>query len=65
MGLVDCQGSVLWKGQDINWAKRPTKIAHLGLGYVPESRDIFPKLTVHQNLLLGRRAIRQRQPLVV
>jgi branched-chain amino acid transport system ATP-binding protein len=29
------------------------KIAHLGLGYVPEHRDIFPGLTVRQNLLLG------------
>jgi branched-chain amino acid transport system ATP-binding protein len=29
------------------------KIAHLGLGYVPENRDIFPTLTVEQNLLLG------------
>ena len=31
------------------------KIARLGLGYVPENRDIFPKLTVHQNLELGRK----------
>ncbi|MBU2288752.1 MAG: ATP-binding cassette domain-containing protein, partial [Gammaproteobacteria bacterium] len=29
--------------------------AHLGIGYVPENRDIFPKLTVHQNLLLGQK----------
>jgi branched-chain amino acid transport system ATP-binding protein len=33
--------------------RKPFEIAHLGLGYVPENRDIFPKLTVHQNLLLG------------
>ena len=31
------------------------QIAHKGLGYVPENRDIFPTLTVRQNLLLGRR----------
>jgi branched-chain amino acid transport system ATP-binding protein len=30
-------------------------VAHLGIGYVPENRDIFPKLTVHQNLLLGQK----------
>ena len=30
-------------------------IAHRGIGYVPENRDIFPKLTVHQNLLLGEK----------
>ncbi len=54
MGLVDCQGSIVWKGQDIT-GKKPFEVAHLGLGYVPENRDIFPKLTVHQNLLLGQK----------
>ncbi len=52
MGLVDARGSVRWKDQDI-LGLRTFRIAHLGLGYVPESRDIFPKLTVHQNLQLG------------
>ncbi|MGA0572622.1 ABC transporter ATP-binding protein [Variovorax sp. VNK109] len=54
MGLVDCDGSVLWKGQQIR-GRKAFEIAHLGLGYVPESRDIFPKLTVHQNLQLGQK----------
>jgi branched-chain amino acid transport system ATP-binding protein len=54
MGLVDCQGSALWKGKEA-LGKKTFEIAHLGLGYVPESRDIFPKLTVHQNLLLGQK----------
>ncbi len=54
MGLVDCEGSIRWKGQDIQ-GKKPFEVAHLGLGYVPENRDIFPKLTVHQNLLLGQK----------
>lgn len=54
MGLVDCQGSIVWKGQDIT-GKKPFEVAHLGIGYVPENRDIFPKLTVHQNLLLGQK----------
>jgi branched-chain amino acid transport system ATP-binding protein len=54
MGLVDCEGSVLWNGQDIQ-GRKTFEIAHLGLGYVPENRDIFPKLTVHQNLLLGQK----------
>jgi branched-chain amino acid transport system ATP-binding protein len=31
------------------------EIAHAGIGYVPENRDIFPTLTVHQNLLLGQK----------
>ena len=54
MGMVDCKGVVRWKGQSIV-GKKAFEIAHLGLGLVPESRDIFPKLTVHQNLLLGQK----------
>ena len=54
MGLVDCEGSLTWKNQEI-LGKKAYEIAHLGLGYVPENRDIFPKLTVHQNLLLGQK----------
>ena len=54
MGLVDCDGVIDWKGQTIR-GKKPFEIAHLGLGYVPENRDIFPKLTVQQNLLLGQK----------
>jgi branched-chain amino acid transport system ATP-binding protein len=54
MGLVDCEGDIRWKGQPI-LGKKPFEVAHLGLGYVPENRDIFPKLTVHQNLLLGQK----------
>jgi branched-chain amino acid transport system ATP-binding protein len=54
MGMVECQGSVQWKGAE-TLGKKPFEIAHLGLGYVPENRDIFPKLTVHQNLLLGQK----------
>lgn len=54
MGLVDCQGSVQWKGKEA-LGHKTYEIAHLGIGYVPESRDIFPKLTVHQNLLLGQK----------
>jgi branched-chain amino acid transport system ATP-binding protein len=54
MGMVDCTGSVEWKGRQVLGSK-PYEIAHLGLGYVPENRDIFPKLTVHQNLMLGEK----------
>ena len=58
MGLVDCQGSVLWKEQEV-LGKRTFEIAHLGIGYVPESRDIFPNLTVEQNLYLGQKSARK------
>ena len=54
MGLVDCKGSIVWKNTEIV-GKKAYQIAHLGLGYVPENRDIFPKLTVYQNLLLGQK----------
>ncbi len=54
MGLVDCEGDIQWKGQAIQ-GKKPFEVAHLGIGYVPENRDIFPKLTVRQNLLLGQK----------
>ena len=54
MGLVDCEGGIVWKGQAIQ-GRKAFEIAHLGIGYVPENRDIFPKLTVQQNLLLGQK----------
>ena len=54
MGLVHAEGHLHWKGQDI-LHKKAFEIAHLGIGYVPENRDIFPKLTVHQNLVLGQK----------
>jgi len=52
MGEVPPQGSIKFKDYDI--AGLPSyRIARLGLGYVPENRDIFPGLTVRQNLILG------------
>ena len=54
MGLVDAQGSITWKGQEIRGLEA-YEIAHRGIAYVPENRDIFPKLTVHQNLMLGEK----------
>jgi branched-chain amino acid transport system ATP-binding protein len=54
MGLVDCTGSVRWKDRDLMGSKA-FEIAHAGIGYVPENRDIFPTLTVHQNLVLGQK----------
>jgi branched-chain amino acid transport system ATP-binding protein len=52
MGEVPPQGSIRFKGREI--AGLPNySIARLGLGYVPEHRDIFPSLTVRQNLTLG------------
>lgn len=52
MGLVQVQGQVHWRGQSLVGLPAH-RIARLGLGYVPENRDIFGRLTVEQNLLLG------------
>jgi branched-chain amino acid transport system ATP-binding protein len=54
MGLVDSQGTIDWQGRHIQ-GRKAYEVAHLGIGYVPENRDIFPKLTVHQNLQLGQK----------
>jgi branched-chain amino acid transport system ATP-binding protein len=59
MGMVECTGHVAWNGQNIQ-GRKPYEIAHLGIGYVPENRDIFPKLTVHQNLMLGQKSAKQK-----
>jgi len=58
MGLVDCEGEISWQGRNIQ-GRKTFEIAHLGIGYVPENRDIFPKLTVHQNLMLGQKRLGQ------
>lgn len=55
MGQVDAQGSIAFGDQPLLGMKA-YEIAHLGVGYVPENRDIFPKLTVHQNLMLGQKS---------
>ena len=54
MGLVEGTGNITWKGQPI-LGRQAFEIAHAGIGYVPENRDIFPTLTVHQNLMLGEK----------
>jgi branched-chain amino acid transport system ATP-binding protein len=55
MGVVRREGSVRFRGQSII-ALRPHVIAQLGLGYVPEQRDVFPTLTVRENLMLGMKS---------
>jgi branched-chain amino acid transport system ATP-binding protein len=55
MGLVETQGGARWKGEWLAGLK-PYEIAHRGIAYVPENRDIFPRLTVHQNLQLGQKS---------
>ena len=54
MGLVRGEGSVRFRDAEI-LGHPAFHIAHRGIGYVPENRDIFAKLTVHQNLQLGEK----------
>ncbi|GIT22765.1 MAG: ABC transporter ATP-binding protein [Pseudomonadota bacterium] len=58
MGEVEPQGSIEFKGIEIA-GKNSFEIANLGLGYVPENRDIFPTLTVRQNLQLGQKSVNE------
>ena len=58
MGDVQAHGSVRFRGDEI-CGLPPYVIARKGLGYVPENRDIFPTLTVRQNLALGMKHPRQ------
>ncbi|MBX9901134.1 MAG: ABC transporter ATP-binding protein, partial [Burkholderiaceae bacterium] len=54
MGQVHTEGSIRFKDQELI-GQKTFEIAQLGIGYVPENRDVFPTLTVEQNLLLGEK----------
>jgi branched-chain amino acid transport system ATP-binding protein len=58
MGLISPQGSVRYRGQAIA-GLRADLVARAGIGYVPEDRQIFPTLTVRQNLELGLKRARR------
>jgi len=58
-------GRVVFSGKDIG-GLRPDQILEKGIAHVPQGHSVFPKMTVHENLLMGaysvkdRRTIRQR-----
>lgn len=54
MGLVRCAGDARYRGVQLV-GLRPYRVARLGIGYVPETRDVFPALTVRENLILGEK----------
>lgn len=54
IGLLPARGSVRWQGAEL-LGQPAHRIARAGLGYVPESRDVFPTLSVAENLRLGER----------
>jgi branched-chain amino acid transport system ATP-binding protein len=55
MGQVVSHGVIRFKGERID-GRPPHEIARRGLGYVPEDREIFPALTVRENLRLGMKS---------
>ena len=53
MGLIPArEGEVRWEGRPITHAK-PHQRVQAGIGYVPQGREIFPRLSVEENLLMG------------
>ncbi|WP_412460816.1 urea ABC transporter ATP-binding subunit UrtE [Pseudomonas sp. SC11] len=53
MGLVPArEGRIEWEGTPIT-ALKPQQRVHAGIAYVPQGREIFPRLTVEENLLMG------------
>ena len=54
LGEVRPVGEIRFKGERIDGLK-PHQVARRGLGYVPENREVFPTLTVRENLLLGEK----------
>jgi urea transport system ATP-binding protein len=60
MGLVPIRtGQIVFENRDLTKAK-PYERARTGLGYVPQGREIFPRLSVEENLLMGARLIPER-----
>lgn len=60
MGVLKARkGSVRYAGKDLT-KRHPGERARSGLGYVPQGREIFPQLTVRDNLLIGLEAARGR-----
>ena len=60
MGLVACRtGKIVFDHYDLTKA-RPYERARAGLGYVPQGREIFPRLSVEENLLMGAKRIPER-----
>ncbi len=55
IGQVPPHGVIRFKGERID-GRPPHEIARRGLGYVPEDREIFPALTVRENLRLGMKS---------
>ncbi len=63
MGLVPlARGRLSFQGEDLTRAPSHRRV-RAGIGYVPQGREIFPRLTVKENLLMGLAGKSGRQPL--
>ncbi|GAB7388385.1 urea ABC transporter ATP-binding subunit UrtE [Bacillaceae bacterium] len=58
--LKPAAGRIIFAGEEITRA-RPEQRARKGIAYVPQGREIFPQLTVEENLLLGLEALPRRE----
>lgn len=61
VGQLPSRGSVVWNGQTLT-GRKAFEIAQMDVGYLSESRDIFPTLSAHQNLLLGLKTNTKNTP---
>lgn len=52
-GMVSCRGSILYEGKEELIGKNSVQIARMGISHVPEGRNVFPGLTVEENLITG------------
>jgi len=63
MGVIPAKsGRILFNEKDIT-ADKPYERVRVGLGYVPQGREIFPRLTVEENLLMGLATLPRRSPI--
>lgn len=61
MGLVPLSGGrVLWEGKDISRLSPEARV-EAGFGYVPQGREIFPRLTVEENIRMGMARLGRRE----
>src|ERR1700730_16934437 len=50
--LPPTEGSIVFRGEDVS-AMAAHRRARLGIGYVPQGRDVFPRMSVEENLKVG------------
>jgi branched-chain amino acid transport system ATP-binding protein len=63
-GIIDPRkGVILFEGKPIQ-SKDPDVVARLGIGHVPEGREVFPRLTARENLMMGAYARKDRRGVV-